>query len=639
MPDVGKFRNEIVSLDKKQHEKLLSKIIQDHITPAKNQRDQNALRFEMIDRDYHGHTQLSVDDKARVVARQSGGPEKPIQSKIPFAGAHINRIAESLLLIFKDNLGLYQATSNKNRVDLAKALTEELNKQADMFGHVTALNNFLIQLMKYDFGGIIVSWEEDSLPEASLSNTGDIEFSEESKNRGNCLKTVDVYNLLLDPSVKPKDISKMGEFFGFIELYSQYQLKLMDEEGYIILPNTEIMPNPGDRWYHHPPEIENSLSGTNTTTARRPWYSQSNNLNPDAIHYNELTTLYIWLNSKDWNLGQNDKFELYKICILNGDHIVQIDKASFKHKMLPIVICQPLAEEEDTNNRSLFEILFPLQALANFGLNTYIASHRNALLDLVFLDKRLAGTDSLDPEKRIHLCDMSKTENQRLRDAVVVFQHAPLENSMQAVENANQLMELIVPSGGLQDLANLDRATSFQAEAVYKQAGIATNKLAIIIQDQALRCLIAQMYFNTISNLTVLDAVDAQGSPIEIPITDIVEHKVRFDLGNGLKTLDKTRVDRFWITMLDRIIQSQQALTELDVVAILDHVSNLAGDGQDVSAFRKITPLTQMSPEDQQLAFQLLEREKARQAEEQLPEDEAPQVDPASNVTALPQGV
>ncbi len=625
------FNNGAIKLSKKQHGDFLDWLVTKHIEPAKQIRDSRAIRFDAVDIDYHGHTVFSDEDLKRLQDKQRGGPEKPTQSKIPFAGSHINRIAETLLLIFKDNLGLYQATSNKNRVDLARALTDELNKQSSTFGHVSALNSFLIQIMKYDLGGMVVSWEEDSEPNIEVTEQQQIAFTDETRVRGNFIKCIDVYNTLFDPSVSPRDVAKEGQFFATVEVVSEFTIAKQEEAERIVMPaNKGSLPDIGERWYREPPVISNSNTGQTGVSVKTPWYAGLGDDTPHNFRHHELTTVYMWLVPKEHDISSSNKYEMFKIVILDGDLVVQIDPLDFAHKMLPLVVAEPLAEEEETNNRSLFEVLQPLQSLANFGLNAHIASHRNALTDLVFIDKRVADTTVLDPEKRVHLVDGTKTDGKRIQDSVAVFQHAPLSNSLEAITTSTELMELIAPTGTVEDLANLDRATEFQAQAVHDTAGRATNKLAIIVQDQALRSLIAMLYFNTIQNLTVLDSIDENGEPSEIPITDIVKHNVRFDLGNGLKTLDKARIERFWITLLDRIIQSQQALQEVDVVAVLDHVSSLAGDGQDVSAFRKITPLSQMSPEDQQLAFQLLQQEKQKQTEAQVEESNEP--------AAVPEG-
>ena len=89
---------------------------------------------------------------------------------------------------------------------------------------------------------------------------------------------------------------------------------------------------------------------------------------------------------------------------------------------------------------------------------------------------------------------------------------------------------------------------------------------------------------------------------------DFRDAKLQFKISDGLRGLDKLTLILHIKEVLTTVVQSQQAVAEIDIIKLLDYWSSLVGDNTDFSQFRKESPLDALSPEEKNAAFQLYQQ-------------------------------
>jgi len=76
--------------------------------------------------------------------------------------------------------------------------------------------------------------------------------------------------------------------------------------------------------------------------------------------------------------------------------------------------------------------------------------------------------------------------------------------------------------------------------------------------------------------------------------------------------------------ILNSVLQSQQAASQLDVVGIIDYWTSLIGDNSDFTQFRIASPLDQLPADQRNLAFQLLQQYMQQQKQNQQKSGQQP---------------
>jgi hypothetical protein len=412
-----------------------------------------------------------------------------------------------------------------------------------------------------------------------------------------------MYNFMFDTTVHPVDLPADGEYFAEIELITPFRARKMyqDKQLFGIERFIHDTPNSINRsnitsteqilFYTNPPSVRDDGVSSGKTDWREVFRGSPVKESMPGI---ELARFTGWVNPSEHGLGDADELQLWRIIVANGRYITFAAKLEDSHGQLPIVCTTPLEDDLRNEQKSYAEQLIPLQNYASFLLNTDQAATRKKLFGITVYNPHLiAGMDlSTDDLIGARIPIRSSSPNFDIDKAFRHYTDGPdTDQNLQKLAGVIEIMQKILPTDFVKQVADLERATLYQAAATVQAGNRRHLKTARMISDQAMTPLKFQMVYNLYASVPSIDYIDpVSGERKQISTVDLINAAIELDIGTGLKGIDRLMQIQIFRDILNAVIQSQQALTEIDIVKLLNYFSSLAGDRTDLTQFRRTTP-------------------------------------------------
>ena len=594
-------------------------------------RDINIGRYTAIDKLYHGHRVLSQDDVERLRETLSGRGFRPIQPNVAFGASHIHDIAVNVITMFIESIGLFQSTEGGPDAHVIKAFVKRMNQNVAEFNHVQVLVKFVIQALKYNRAGMGIDWVEENgrvVDKESYAGAGN-QFTNGVTKRGNCLYNMNPYNTIIDPTVPCYEVPAKGEFAAHVKLLPEYALRRMHYTGEIINLDNFIGEGmcTGREFYEPTPQISNVILDGGSTGSPTNWKNDladdgsSHHMNDAMQKSFEYIDYYGWFPRQLISYGRKKKVDsdikrrensdmaMVRLSIIGGEKIVAIEELNYEHKMLPCVFAQPSTETDGLSCRSVFEVIEPIQSIMNAKLTTAVETDREALQDMIFVRRSAVGNNVKAEQiarQRVVIVNDKFAAKDGISSAVSVFQHKRIDNTMEEINELKEIMEILAPGGQVNNLVDLDRATEYQTSAVVQSSSKRNYAIALVIQDQALRYSTFMQVWNFMQYEETIEVPGENGEVQQINTGQLGALGLHHKIGEGLEGLDRLRKMKFWDNMMRWILQNAQAIQQIDIIKLLDHISNLVGDTRDVTQFRIQVAIDSLPPEQRQRAYDLL---------------------------------
>lgn len=602
----SKFKVDVnKTITAKQHEELVEHLVA-KLKFSKQMRDSQADKFETIDRKIYGYLVLDADDEKRERDNQKGYGVKPTDTVLPLTQVQIDDAITFLIEVLGYDNDLYGAIAPKDKQAIATAFASVMNEHASKFSHLIQLNKFLFDSFKYNFAGLIPEWEQTSGNKIKNGIGSGVETEYGVVYEGNKLTAVDPYNFFYDVSVKPTELHNEGEFFATADVYSEFKIRKMEADGKIFgIDNFIDDNNYNIKYYRVKPIIRADLNSNNSTSWLSMLSADEDSTSAVGI---ELIKFYIWLQPKKFGLGTSEKQSIYRVTLANGTQVVRIQEMSNAHGLLPIGITMPWEDGFKEDTKSYAEILLPLQTFASAQMNTHQKANRKALYGLTFYNKNVINLDdNYDPiASKI---PVNVPPDFDMRKAIVQFRDTPdTANTLRDIAMVAELMQQILPTDILKQVAGLERATQYQAASTVQGANRRNLKIAKIINGQAFSIVKHIQMYNILQYQKSMEILTPEGELIEANVQDFRDTKIEFAISEGLKGLDKLSMIMNIKEVLNSVLQSQQANQQLNVVEIIDYWTSMLGDKTDFSQFKFKSEIDKLTPEQKDLAFQLLQR-------------------------------
>ncbi len=218
-----------------------------------------------------------------------------------------------------------------------------------------------------------------------------VDFVDELIFEGNDLTNIDPYMLLPDPSVSSDKIQS-GEFNGWVDRDNYMNMLSKENEPNSTMFNVKYLKAKKDKkssLANDQSERETKLGGK--TDTRRGLISSTNPV--DNIK------MYVNLIPKDWKLSDSERPEKWFFCLSADDVITECYRADHNHGMYPIAVASPEYDGYSIAPIGRLEILYGLQGILDFELNSHVANVRKAINDMFVVDPYLVNIKDLeDPE-------------------------------------------------------------------------------------------------------------------------------------------------------------------------------------------------------------------------------------------------
>ncbi len=601
---------ENLQISQRSHDKLIR-----HITSRLQFGDglrQNQIdRFEVIDREIAGYIRLDVDDRKREKDNILGKGPKVTDTVLPLTISQIDEGVTFLLSVLAPDDGIYSAIAIKEKQDVAKGFANLMNQNAKVFGHYRHMARGLFEMMKYNFGAFVIEWQNRVGKKIGNDTNGSPLIENTVVFSGNAVEVADVYNLIYDISINPVELASQGEFFALIDMKTPFRVKKMqadkeifDIDRFIKNVNTERV------YYKVRPIVTTDHSNRGNTSGKTNWVEVlSAGVEQEVRVGIEEVTYYGWINPKDFGLSKQDEFQIWRFTMMADKFIVAGEELTNAHGMLPLAVGMPWEDGFDTQTKSYAEHLAPYQRFASFQLNVHQRAARKKLYGVTFYNQRvIPSLDDADMQSA-KVPVLPPGNDFDMRKAIMQFSDGPdTQNTLQDISAMDDLMQKVLPTDMLRQVASLERATQYQAAATVQGANRRNLKIAKIINIQCFEIVRQMQMFNIFQFQQTVDVLDENGDIAEINPSDFRNANLEFDISDGLKGMDKLSIVEGFKDVINMMLQSQIAQERIDLVMLIDYWTSLLGDKTDFTQFKFKDILDQLSGEERQLAIQMVQQ-------------------------------
>lgn len=630
--------SQTVTISRRAYEKLLSFAVE-RLSLGAKVRDSNYDVFKYIDQEFYSFLRRNQEDQKRIRQAIQGDAVKPVDEKLSMIFAQIDEAVTYLLSVLAPDGAMYTAIAPKEKQDVAKGFATLMNKHAQFFKHYDEYCMFLIDALRYNFGAFGVFWETHR-GNMVINNrgTGQAEVKRDVViQAGNCVECFDPYNLLVDASVCPTKLSHEGEFFGVVELMTRFKLMRLKQFNELTNCDEFLQTNTSTVWYKEHAQVRTELA--NASGGFTDWFNllARRDENGQALMNGyEVTRMYCWLVPKDYELSDVETPEIWRLLVGGDSHILQADPVDNAHGLLPINIAVPFKDHFAYQTKSVAERLIPHQRFASFMFNLHQQAERKRLVGMTLYDPQMfpmLRNESADLVGGKFAAEGMLNSDFDIRKHFLQVTDGPdTTNTLQNVELMDSIMQKVLPTNILQQVAGLERATQYQAAATVMGANRRNLKIAKLINSQAMTGARLMMMYNVMQYQQTMEIIGPDGQLVKVNPTDFRDSYIEFDIDDGLKGIDKLSVVLNMKELFSYVVQSQQAAAQTDVMSLLDYVSTLCGDNTDFKQFKIQSPIDTMPAELRNLAFQLLQQYQQQQQQQQggqaAPPDGAGQVPP-----------
>ena len=627
-----------VTVSARAYEKLVQHVT-DRLRLGAQVRDANYDMYKYIDQEFYSYLKRNQEDQKRIRQAIQGDAVKPVDEKLSMIFAQIDEAVTYLLSVLAPDGAMYTAIAPREKQDVAKGFATLMNKHAQFFKHYDEYCLFLVDALRYNFGAFGVFWESHrGNMVVNNKGTGQAEIKRDIViQAGNCVECFDPYNLFVDAAVCPTKLATEGEFFGVTELMTRFKLMRLKQFGELTNCEEFMQTNAATVWYKEHAQIRSELA--NASGGISNWFnilSRRDENGASVANGFEVTRVYIWLVPKDFELSNVKTPEIWRLLVGGDSHILQADPVDNAHGMLPINISVPFKDHFAYQTKSVAERLIPHQRFASFMFNLHQQAERKRLVGMTLYDPQMfpmLRNESADLVGGKFAAEGMLGNDFDIRKHFLQVTDGPdTTNTLQNVELMDAIMQKVLPTNILQQVAGLERATQYQAAATVMGANRRNLKIAKLVNSQAMTGARLMMMYNVMQYQQAMDIIGPDGRVVQVNPIEFRDTHIEFDIDDGLKGIDKLSVVLNMKELFSYVVQSQQAAAQTDVMALLDYVSTLCGDNTDFKQFKIQSPIDTLPAELRNMAYQLLQQyqqqQKTQPGGQAAPPDGAGQVPP-----------
>lgn len=325
--------------------------------------------------------------------------------------------------VFLSGIPLFPVVSTPKNRKTAEQLEVLMDDHATIGGYARQLLLFFRDACKYNYSAIHCSWETIEQFEVLsdfLNDTG--RKVKKNKKLYNAIERLDPYNVVRDPDVAPGDISKKGDYAGWIQNLSYIKMKRLldqwknEDVGYnadVILSKNWQNPvgDTGEVAFRNPPTISNYI------TPRRPgqstnwaaYYAGDDYTKPTRRNKGQnfhVFTFYARIIPSDhgFSVPQKGTPQIWKFVVVNNAYIAYAERIISAYDCIPIFFGQPLEDGLGYQTQSIAEGEMPFQDAAATLFNIRFSAARRAVADrALYMPDLIAPSDvnSKNPAAKI----------------------------------------------------------------------------------------------------------------------------------------------------------------------------------------------------------------------------------------------
>lgn len=588
----------------KMHARLIDYLIT-RLNLSKEGRDQRVRRFSQIDRDIAAFLKLDDQDRRRQMEHERTGNPQATKISLPLMFVHLDDMMTYYAQTFAPNRGMFYHSGDPAETEEATQIVAIMNNHAVYSGYYRQLLRSIWSILKYNVGGVWNSWDREYGPRIEATETG-TRLDQKLVFAGNCIKSIDMYNFLYDPSVDLVNLHKDGEWAAEASVISHYGLKSKCLEGrYFNCERALDGESQGveAKFYKDPP-VEARLDNDDTQAKSFSWYSYITGVDSHMLNGAfELVTCYIRINPNDFGLipgnqsakaGRN-RYEVWRFTILNSETIIECEYMNNMHGHLPAYVGVLNDDFMREATKSVAEILNPLQQFSSFLLNTHVLANRKNIYGTTYYDPSCIDMEKI-PEGEVAARVPVKPQGWG-RDIRTMVQHdsnlLDTKQTLQDMQGMFSIVDKFFPTQSMpSQIAGIDRAVDSQVAAVQQGTTRRQQKGARLIDETMLRPMRCSMYYNIVQFQQDNDSVADfyTGKEVKIDLSKLRGMNLSLIIGQGLKALDRQAMQSQLREIIFAMIQAPTISERIDLLGLLDYWTSMMDLEMNLKQFELAPP-------------------------------------------------
>jgi hypothetical protein len=653
-----------LSITVAKHNNLLNALMM-MLAPHIRTRKAMLLRYDKISRDLAGYLKNDGVDKTHQKLYESGETNVIPDQRYPMAEGHVDDIVTHLMQILFPARAMYGATQTKPAEEnIAASFISVMNMHAEQFGHYTQYGRMLHDAIAFNESGLTVEWRKvlgylnNRNNAAGEAGVTDIIYS------GNYVQQCDLYNSIWDYTCEPDMYPSDAEFYAMVETANIYKLRKMVLSNEIFGPESMLKSLRTFDYSSGHPVLQtegmfynnySSMFGIDNYSSnraslglyhRRPqirsrFYSKTANsdigsifqLNTYAngqstseadeasmIQPNEILNIKARIVPSDYGLSDINELQIWNFKIVNGAHIVLAEQDSIAHGLLPVTRIVPKRELGVNTTKSVAESLIPFQDQMSSTLNLYTKGMQKTNNNgLIFYDSKAIKLDQMARPSHGYVpvtrdVDTPGAQQQPIGNFIAnIHQRPEINTSIQDIAQIKSMMQDVMPTEMIKQLADLNRATTHQSQSYTNAASRKIFKLARDISNSGITAIMHMMTKNVIEYADPMIIQDANGQDQQIDPKSFRDANVQLQASDGLRGIDTVAISQSIGSIIQYVLQSPAANQQLDVVKLIEYQLHTQGATFNIEDFKFKNPFDALDVQQKQIAFQLLQQAVAQQ--------------------------
>lgn len=405
---IEKVRQNIAQKEKSAfHQKILTSAMS-LIKTSRSDMSEYYGKWDLHDQVFRGERPMDKDDLKQAVQ------DKPIKMIVPNTYTQVMTFASFLFLLYNQNRRFFELTPTGPEDRSTKREDQELvleNNWKYNKGNMLLFQH-LLDIPRYGLGVIECGWTRKvsrihaPLTPVEFSLNGRIEtmsagseWQEIVRYEGNLVRAVSPYHFFPDTR-KPLTSLDDGEFCAVEEEYTMAQLKELELAGEVY-------------GVEHIEPLSDNVKGLRGAITRLKVVSKEEfRKGFDPSKPNSLvcvTKLRQWIIPSQYELDPQTKLGpeefpiLYHVWYANDNRIIRLEPVGWWHGGFGITAAQFTPDMQHTINFGMAELVYRLQDVISWFINSHITSVRRVMRNRLIVDPELVDTKSLDGEKDIYL--------------------------------------------------------------------------------------------------------------------------------------------------------------------------------------------------------------------------------------------
>lgn len=499
----------ILRLSKTQHDGMLEFVKRVYMFLGGNDINLRA-GLEWRDRLYYRETDWTKDQLKAQWANYMGDAKKLQNMTVPVVQPQVEAAVGYLAEVFCTGTPFFGVVSPPDMQAAATQMETVIDDNSRRGGWRGEFIKWFRDGLKYNIMAMEMSWENRKVfsvindPTKKLESAG---MQAEEMYAGNFAKRMNLYNTILDTRVLPNEVHTRGEFVGYVDLYPRTNLKQLiinlgagntmnvtdalksncnsyvvgqsaPGEYYIPLVNPQALISPG------------STSGTNWLS----WMSGiTKNGNIEYKDLYEVAVIYARFMPSDFGLNHlqaRNTPQIFKLIIVNKQHIIFCQRMTNAHNFLPIIVAQPFDDGLGYQSKGFGDNVAPYQQMASALWNAGIESKRRLVFDRLFYDP-----------SRINKTDIDKAGAVARIPVKAAAYGKPVSESVFSMNyRDDNVVGILDMAGKVQQMANMANGqnnaqqgqfqkgnkTRFEFETTVQNANMRPRLFAITLEDTAM---------------------------------------------------------------------------------------------------------------------------------------------------------